>query len=81
MPHEKELVQRFKGRPFALVGVNGDGDLKGAKKAVEQFQIPWRSFWNGMEGPGPKRTRCPLGAARNELGCIMANWLRSPWTW
>ncbi|HEV3006331.1 MAG TPA: TlpA disulfide reductase family protein [Pirellulales bacterium] len=23
-PHERSLVQRFAGRPFALVGVNGD---------------------------------------------------------
>ena len=63
VPHEKELVERFKGRPFALLGVNGDGDLKGAKKAVEQFQIPWRSFWNGKDGPGG-----PIAVAWNVRG-------------
>ena len=63
VPHEKELVERFKGRPFALLGVNGDGDLKGAKKAVERYQIPWRSFWNGEDGPGG-----PIAVAWNVRG-------------
>lgn len=44
IPHEKELVERFKDRPFVLVGVNGDRELEKAKKAVESKEIPWRSF-------------------------------------
>jgi thiol-disulfide isomerase/thioredoxin len=52
VPHERELVEQFKGRPFVLVGVNGDGKLGDAKKAVETAKINWRSFWNGDEGPG-----------------------------
>jgi thiol-disulfide isomerase/thioredoxin len=63
VPHEKELAERFKGRPFALLGVNGDGDLKGAKKAVREFQIPWRSFWNGEKGAGG-----PIAVAWNVRG-------------
>ena len=43
--------------------MNGDGDLKDAKKAVERFQIPWRSFWNGEDGPGG-----PIAVAWNVRG-------------
>ena len=44
VPHEKRIVERFKGRPFTLVGVNGDDDPAAAKKAIATAEIPWRSF-------------------------------------
>jgi thiol-disulfide isomerase/thioredoxin len=52
VPHEKELVEHFKGRPFVLVGVNGDQKKEDAQKAIAKHKIPWCSFWNGREGPG-----------------------------
>jgi thiol-disulfide isomerase/thioredoxin len=52
VPHEKELVSRFKRRPFVLLGVNGDGDKSSARRAVKDNEINWRSFWNGSGGPG-----------------------------
>jgi thiol-disulfide isomerase/thioredoxin len=52
VPHERELVTKFKGRPFALIGVNGDEDKDKANKTVTKHEINWRSFWNGKEGPG-----------------------------
>jgi thiol-disulfide isomerase/thioredoxin len=54
VPHERELVERFKGRPFVLIGLNSDEDKAKALRAVAREKIPWRSFWNGPEGPlGP----------------------------
>jgi hypothetical protein len=46
---EKDLVAAMKGRPFALVGVNGDAVENRAKvkDAVTKEGIPWRSFWAG----------------------------------
>jgi hypothetical protein len=49
VPHERELVERFRGRPFALIGVNGDDEKPAAARAVEQNRITWRSFWNGPD--------------------------------
>jgi thiol-disulfide isomerase/thioredoxin len=63
VPHEKELVDHFKGRPFVLVGVNGDEKLENAKKAGEKHAIPWRSFWNGEKGAGG-----PISQAWNVQG-------------
>src|SRR5262249_43343478 len=51
VPHEKALVEKMKGRPFALVGVNGDDDREKAKSISAREGIRWRSFWNG----GPAR--------------------------
>ena len=54
IPHERELVEQFKGRPFALIGVNGDPDKKELKPVLEKNKITWRSFWAGDKGPeGP----------------------------
>lgn len=51
VPHEKEIVARFKGKPFALIGVNADTDLKKLKQVSEKAGITWRSFWCGENGP------------------------------
>jgi peroxiredoxin len=49
IPKEKKMVERFKGRPFALIGVNGDSTLAEANQAVKQHTIPWRSFWDRQD--------------------------------
>jgi len=46
VPHERTLVERFEGKPFALLGINGDLDRDTAKRAVRERQINWRSWWN-----------------------------------
>jgi hypothetical protein len=51
-PHERSLVKKLENKPFALVGVNSDTDLKGMKEVLEKEQITWRSFWNGEKGTG-----------------------------
>jgi thiol-disulfide isomerase/thioredoxin len=46
VPNEKALVERMKGRPFVLVGVNGDKDRDNAQSVSTKEGITWRSFWN-----------------------------------
>jgi hypothetical protein len=46
-PHERSLVKKLEGRPFALVGVNSDTDREALKPVLEKEHITWRSFWNG----------------------------------
>ena len=55
VPHERELVDRFQGQPFAIVGVNGDGDRQAAREAMTKTSMTWRSFWSseGSRGPIP----------------------------
>jgi hypothetical protein len=54
---------RFRGRPFALIGVNGDEEKPAAARAVEQNRITWRSFWNG-----PDHRASPILSAYNVRG-------------
>ena len=42
LPHEKELVERLKNQPFALLGINSDGDADVVKKILADRGITWR---------------------------------------
>ncbi|WP_422929216.1 TlpA family protein disulfide reductase [Singulisphaera sp. PoT] len=52
VPHEKALVERMKGRPFVLIGVNGDNDREQAKTFSVREGVNWRSFWPGGSKQG-----------------------------
>ena len=57
-PHERSLVNRMEGRPFAIIGVNCDPDKDVIQKQNEKHKITWRSFWCGPDGPeGPIPTK------------------------
>jgi thiol-disulfide isomerase/thioredoxin len=52
IPHERELVRRHQGKPFALLGVNSDENLATIRMFVEAERITWRNFWDGgKHGP------------------------------
>lgn len=42
LPHEKELVERLKDEPFALLGINSDGTAEELKKILARENITWR---------------------------------------
>ena len=46
-PHERSLVKKFEGRPFAIIGVNSDQDREKLKQRMQAEYITWRSFWAG----------------------------------
>ena len=51
-------MKQLAGEPFALIGVNSDKEIEVARKAVEELNINWRSFWNGEKGTfGPIATK------------------------
>lgn len=49
IPHERELVKRMEGRPFVLLGVNGDDDRRKASKAMTELSMNWPSLWSGTK--------------------------------
>jgi thiol-disulfide isomerase/thioredoxin len=46
-PQERQMVQRLKDQPFALVGVNCDEDKGQALRAVQKDGLSWQSWWDG----------------------------------
>jgi hypothetical protein len=51
-PHERSLVAKLAGQPFALIGINSDKDKAKLRPRMQQENITWRSFWNGPKGTG-----------------------------
>jgi len=55
-PHERSLVEKYKQRPFAILGVNSDKDREQLKRRMAKENITWKSFFEGGTG-GPIATR------------------------
>jgi len=51
VPHERELVKKYDGQPFAIVGVNASESRQVQKQTEEKNQMTWRSFHDGEDGP------------------------------
>jgi hypothetical protein len=49
-------VQRLENKPFALIGLNSDGDKEALREVLEKENITWRSFWDGGTTSGPIAT-------------------------
>ncbi len=54
--HERSLVKRLEGKPFALVGVNSDKNLEELHTSMEREQISWPSWFDGGGTGGPIAT-------------------------
>jgi thiol-disulfide isomerase/thioredoxin len=51
VPHERALVEKFKDRPFVLLGVNGDQSVKSARETAAEYRMSWRSFRGDEKRP------------------------------
>jgi thiol-disulfide isomerase/thioredoxin len=50
IPHERKLVERLKGKPFALVSISADEKKETVKAFLEKTSMPWTQCWNGPGG-------------------------------
>ena len=52
MPGEKALVERLKDKPFALLGINSDGEAAKVNDMLKKEGITWRQAIDGTtSGP------------------------------
>jgi hypothetical protein len=56
-PHERSLVKRLAGKPFALLGINSDPSKDDLKRIMAKENITWRSWWDGGNTEGPIATK------------------------
>lgn len=50
-PHERSLVKRLEGKPFALLGVNSDSKDR-LRQTLKREKMTWRSWWDGGSTDG-----------------------------
>jgi thiol-disulfide isomerase/thioredoxin len=53
VPHERELVERLKGQPFALLGVECEPDKDTARAVMARERMTWPNWFDGAPGEGP----------------------------
>ena len=51
-PHERSLVKRMEGKPFALLGINSD-PKDHLRDVLKKENMTWRSWWDGGDTSGP----------------------------
>jgi hypothetical protein len=61
LPHEKSLVKRLQSQPFALIGINSDGEADKVKQILKDRELTWRQAIDGS-------TSGPLATAWNVHG-------------
>jgi thiol-disulfide isomerase/thioredoxin len=50
IPHEREMVERLKDKPFSLVSISADEKKETLKEFLSKEKMPWTHWWNGSEG-------------------------------
>ena len=44
LPYERSLVEKYRNRPFALLGVNYDSDILQARALSQAAGVTWRNW-------------------------------------
>lgn len=50
IPHEREMVERLKGKPFVLISVSGDDQKETLTKFLEKEKMPWTHWFAERKG-------------------------------
>jgi RNA polymerase sigma factor (sigma-70 family) len=53
VPHEREMVEKYKGKPFALLGVNCRENAESARKTMAAEKMTWPQWHDGEDDAGP----------------------------
>src|SRR5262245_8316281 len=53
--HERSLVRKYQGRPFALLGVDEDADRETLLEAQKKDELNWRSWVDREQTNGERR--------------------------
>lgn len=49
IPHEREMIERLKGEPFAILSVSCDEDKETLASFLEETSMPWDHWWSGRD--------------------------------
>jgi peroxiredoxin len=85
-PHERSLVKKLAGKPFAVIGVNiSESSAADLKKLMDKQNLAWRSFSDppAKEGFGAIAKKWNLAGTPtiyviDHKGVIRHKWLGSP---
>ena len=81
IPHERELVEKYKDRPFAILSVSADSEKGDLTEFLGSEKMPWTHWWDGEKGPVTKMFRVkafPTLYLIDAKGVIRHKWVGNP---
>lgn len=51
IPHEREMVEKLKDKPFVLISVSADKEKADLEQFLEKEKMPWVHWWDGDKAP------------------------------
>jgi thiol-disulfide isomerase/thioredoxin len=81
IPHERELVEKQAGKPFALLSVNVDEDKGQLSEFLGKEKMPWSHWFDGPRGPVAKMFKVrayPTLYLIDTKGIVRKKWIGSP---
>jgi thiol-disulfide isomerase/thioredoxin len=64
-PYERLMLELYRDKPFAIVGVSSDASVETAKQGKIDARLPFRSWWDGFE---KVRTSGPIATTWGIVG-------------
>ena len=58
IPHERELAERYRNKPFVLLGVNNDDNFEAARKVIAAERMNWPIWKTGAVDHAINRDWC-----------------------
>lgn len=53
IPHERDMVERLKDKPFTLLGINSDQSRSALEKILKDEKITWPNIYGGPTNNNP----------------------------
>ncbi|HKB06084.1 MAG TPA: TlpA disulfide reductase family protein [Gemmataceae bacterium] len=81
IPHERELTEKLKDMPFAILSVSVDDEKKELAEFLGTEKMPWAHWWDGPKGPVVKLFRVksfPTLFLIDAKGVVRNKWVGSP---
>lgn len=81
IPHERELVERLKKKPFTLLSVSCDRNQETLAKFLENEPMPWDHWFDGPDGSVARTYRVqgfPSLFLIDHAGVLRKKWLGRP---
>jgi len=83
IPHERDLVEKLKDKPFVLLSVSVDDEKSIVTEFISTDKMPWSHWWDGPKGPVCKMFRVrsyPTMFLIDAKGVLRKKWIGSPGT-
>ena len=81
IPHERELIEKFKDKPFVILSVSADEDKAALTEFLGTEKMPWSHWWDGAKGPVTKMFKIkafPTLYLIDAKGVIREKWVGNP---